>query len=87
MARPLRYGDKLMAIYLSCRKSKYNIDDTHQKNAIKLMSYESSPQVTKKLLTVKGCVNMNKIFKKQVLFGFPYNKSHTVNSRPANTSL
>ena len=49
MARPLRYGDKLMAVWLPCRKSKYNIDRIHQQNAIKLMSYGSSSQVTNKV--------------------------------------
>lgn len=53
MARPLRYGDNLMAVWLPCRKSKYNIDHIHQQNAIKMMSYASSPQVTNKAVYIK----------------------------------
>ena len=38
-----------MAVWLPRRKSTYNIDCIHQQNAIKLMSYVSSPQVTNKV--------------------------------------
>ena len=74
-----------MAVWLPRRKSTYNIDCIHQQNAIKLMSYVSSPQVTNKVAYSKRPRQYQQNLKKRVLFSFPYNQPHTVNSCVADT--